>query len=240
MRPESFRGGSSEAQDSNGAGKAGRTGRRSHSFPFPQQPSSTMFRRLALAESGKDFVLELLHVLATEGLLHHEESVTQLEHALQSAAESETDAGDDAEVVAALLHDVGHLVTGEELGGADFLSRDLHHELLGAHLLAAWFPPEVTEPIRLHVDAKRYLCAAEPGYREGLSDVSERSLVLQGGPMTDAECRRFEVEPHARRAVFLRRADDRAKVEGRRTRELSDYLPRLLRLVREPGVHRFP
>ena len=119
------------------------------------------------------------------------------------------------------------------MGADDFLARDLHHEEIGARVLSAWFPPEVTEPIRLHVLAKRYLCTVEPGYRERLSDVSEQSLVLQGGPLTDEECRRFEAGPFARRAVFLRRADDRAKVRGRRTRELSEYLPAIVAVLEE-------
>ncbi|MDA0373700.1 MAG: HD domain-containing protein [Planctomycetota bacterium] len=192
-----------------------------------------MLKDLLRADSPDDVALGLLRLLATEGIRHHEESVTQLEHALQSARESETDTGDDAEVIAALLHDVGHLVTGEEVGADDFLARDLHHEEIGARVLSAWFPPEVTEPIRLHVLAKRYLCTVEPGYRERLSDVSEQSLVLQGGPLTDEECRRFEAGPFARRAVFLRRADDRAKVRGRRTRELSEYLPAIVAVLEE-------
>lgn len=191
-----------------------------------------MLKDLLRADSPEGFALGLLRLLATEGVRHHEESVTQLEHALQSAREAETDAGDDAEVIAALLHDVGHLFTGEEYGAAGFLARDLHHEDIGARLLAAWYPEEVTEPIRLHVVAKRYLCAVEPGYRERLSQVSDQSLALQGGPLAAEECRQFEAGPFARRAVFLRRADDRAKVPGRRTRELSEYLPRLVDLAR--------
>jgi predicted HD phosphohydrolase len=194
-----------------------------------------MIQELLRAGGPDDFVLCLLRLLATEGMRHHEESVTQTEHALQSARGSETDAGDDAEVVAALLHDVGHLISGEEFGSAGFLVRDLRHEEIGARLLSAWFPPEVTEPIRLHVVAKRYLCAVEPGYRGRLSCVSEKSLVLQGGPLPAEECRRFAASPFARRAVFLRRADDRAKVPGRPTRELFDYLPRMLALARGHG-----
>jgi predicted HD phosphohydrolase len=101
------------------------------------------------------------------------------------------------------------------------------HEELGARFLAAAFGPAVTEPIRLHVPAKRYLCAARPGYRAALSPASARSLELQGGPMTAAEVAAFDAHPHARAAVAVRECDDRAKVAGLATPPFDHFRPHL-------------
>jgi gamma-butyrobetaine dioxygenase len=94
-------------------------------------------------------------------------------------------------------------------------------------MLARWFGPEVTEPVRLHVAAKRYLCAVEPGYLAALSPASVHSLGLQGGPMTDAEARAFESNPYYRDAVRLRRWDDEAKVVGLAVPGIEHYRDRL-------------
>jgi phosphonate degradation associated HDIG domain protein len=190
-----------------------------------------LFEKLIHARSADECVRELAAILTVRGVTRHEEEVDHLQHALQSAFEAQVAGGDEAAVVAALLHDLGHLVTDERIGAADFLGRDLHHEEVGARLLAGWFPPEVTEPIRLHVAAKRYLCAVEPGYIDGLSAVSRRSLELQGGPMRPEEVDAFTARPQASRAVALRRADDRAKVGGRAIPPLSAWLPALRALA---------
>src|SRR6185312_3352403 len=104
-------------------------------------------------------------------------------------------------VAAALLHDVGHL-RGET---------DARHGPAGAQWLSQWFGPAVTEPVRLHVAAKRYLCATEPGYFGLLSPESVRTLALQGGPMTPDQAAAFEALPNSRDAVAVRRWDDQAK-----------------------------
>jgi [1-hydroxy-2-(trimethylamino)ethyl]phosphonate dioxygenase len=163
-------------------------------------------------------VLAKLDALFAErgGGEYHGEAVTQLEHALQSAWLAEQDAQPGAVIAAALLHDVGHFLHGH---GEDYLDRNINdkHEELGARFLARAFGPDVTEPIRLHVPAKRYLAATRPGYRELLSPASAKSLELQGGPMTAAEAQGFEREPHFAAVAAVREYDDRAKVPGLQT-----------------------
>ena len=136
--------------------------------------------------------------------------VNQLQHALQGAAMAQAAGEPDAMVVATLLHDIGHMVhaLGEDPARVGI---DDRHELLSAAWLAEYFGPQVTEPVRLHVQAKRYLCAIDPDYFSLLSDDSVRSLALQGGPMTHDEVRAFEQLEGAEQAVRLRRYDDRAK-----------------------------
>lgn len=135
------------------------------------------------------------------------EPVSLRDHMLQAAAIARDSGAPDHLVVAALLHDVGHISTH----GSTTTGVDGHHEQVGADWLARWFPPGVTEPIRLHVAAKRYLCAVEPRYLDGLSAASLRSLAEQGGPMRPDEVRAFEAEHYAASAVAVRRWDDAAK-----------------------------
>jgi predicted HD phosphohydrolase len=104
---------------------------------------------------------------------------------------------------------------------------DDKHEELGLRFLSKHLPPEVTEPIRRHVAAKRYLCATAPGYFGTLSPPSVVSLKLQGGPMSAAEVREFEANPHHRAAVALRRRDDEAKVPRLPTPPFDHYRPHL-------------
>jgi phosphonate degradation associated HDIG domain protein len=153
----------------------------------------------------------------------YDEDVTELEHALQTAALAQADGAADHLVAAALLHDVGHLVSDDNVTLDDELAEDFHHERVGARYLARWFGPEVTAPVALHVAAKRYLCAVEDGYLDDLSPSSLRSLHLQGGPMTSAEVEAFERLPHHVEATLVRRWDDRAKVAGLAVAELSDH-----------------
>jgi phosphonate degradation associated HDIG domain protein len=153
---------------------------------------------------------------------YHGEAVTQLEHALQCAALAERDAQPAEVIAAALLHDVGHLLHGH---GEDYLDHgvDDRHEALGARFLAHGFGPAVTEPIRLHVPAKRYLCTARPGYFALLSPASVRSLELQGGPMNAAEVTEFEKHPHFATAARVREYDDTAKVVGLATPSFAHF-----------------
>ncbi|MCI0699823.1 MAG: HD domain-containing protein [Planctomycetia bacterium] len=183
-------------------------------------------------------VLDRIERLFAErgGSEYHGEAVTQLQHALQSAYLAEQD-GCSAELIAsALLHDVGHLLHGH---GEDYLARGINdtHEELGARFLAMAFGSVVTEPVRLHVSAKRYLCAARPGYFDMLSPASVRSLELQGGPMTAQEVMEFEANPHFRAAARLREFDDRAKVAGLVTPSFAHfrkYLAKCLKAKSEP------
>jgi len=150
------------------------------------------------------------------------EGVSQLEHALQAAYFAEQANASPALVLAALLHDIGHLIHGLPEDIAD-QGIDGHHEAAGAAWLSEYYPPEVTEPIRLHVDAKRYLCFADANYRAQLSLSSIQSLALQGGPYTAAEARRFEANPFFQAAVSLRRWDEAAKVPALPVPPLNHY-----------------
>ena len=154
------------------------------------------------------------------------EAVSQLAHALQCAQRAEG-AGETPEtIVAGLLHDLGHLLAPENMAEAAQArqQRDDLHQYIALPFLRGLFSPAVLEPIRLHVDAKRYLCAAEPGYRDTLSPASKRSLELQGGIYTDAQAQRFMDQPFAAEAVRLRRYDDLAKVPGQATPSLEHYM----------------
>jgi phosphonate degradation associated HDIG domain protein len=149
--------------------------------------------------------------------------VSQLQHGLQSAAIAEAQGAGAAFIAAALLHDIGHMV--HDLGenpAADNVD-DLHEEL-GAAWLRTHFGPDVTEPVRLHVPAKRYLCAADPGYFAKLSEDSVLSLKLQGGPMSPDEVAAFRREPHFEAAVRLRRIDEAAKDPAMPTPPLEHFL----------------
>ncbi|HMD99875.1 MAG TPA: HD domain-containing protein [Terriglobia bacterium] len=141
------------------------------------------------------------------------EAVSQKEHALQAAYLAERERAPESLVVAALLHDVGHLVHGMPEDIADH-GVDARHEAAGEAWLARYFGPEVTEPVRLHVAAKRYLCRADPEYLSQLSPASVQSLALQGGPFSEAEARQFEEHRYFREAVRVRRWDDQAKTPG--------------------------
>ncbi|MDF1721994.1 MAG: HD domain-containing protein [Minwuia sp.] len=148
--------------------------------------------------------------------------VSQLEHALQCAMLAEAQGGDSTLIIAALLHDIGHLATDTDEALAD-QGIDDRHELAGARILDRVFGPGVADPVRLHVAAKRYLCAVEPDYFERLSDDSVRSLELQGGLFGAADQSAFVAEPGHRAAIALRRIDDMAKVQGLTTPTLAEY-----------------
>jgi [1-hydroxy-2-(trimethylamino)ethyl]phosphonate dioxygenase len=158
------------------------------------------------------------------------EPVSQLEHALQAAHLAEQAQAPPAQIVAALLHDIGHLLHGLEETVADD-GLDAEHERVGNKWLHAYFPEEVCAPVRLHVNAKRYLCATDSSYLAQLSPASLQSLKLQGGPMTDSEVAEFEEEPYFRQAVQLRRWDDQAKIEDFEVPSLTTYIPHLESLV---------
>ena len=150
------------------------------------------------------------------------EPVTIGEHMLQAGALAEADGAEAALVAAALLHDVGHL-HGET---------DTGHGEAGARWLSRWFGEAVTEPVRLHVAAKRYLCAVDTAYFGLLSAESVRTLSLQGGPMTAAEAAAFEALPRARAAVAVRRWDDQAKDPAATPPRFAHFAPLLEALAR--------
>ena len=157
------------------------------------------------------------------GQSFYDEVVTQLEHALQCAALAEQNNAAPTLITSALLHDLGHIILDEHNADKAFLDIDLNHEEIGAQYLAPFFPESVTTPVRLHVPAKRYLCAMDTSYHDGLSDASKKSLIVQGGVMSDAEREAFEQIPHFQDALALRRWDDLAKVKGLETAALETY-----------------
>jgi len=163
------------------------------------------------------------------------EPVSQTEHALQAASWAERESASQELVTAALLHDVGHLLHGL---ADDCVQHgiDDQHEQLGWRWLQQYFGPAVTEPVRMHVAAKRYLCATDPEYWESLSPASRSSLNLQGGPFDAAEVTRFQTSPFTDDAVRLRRWDDRSKLPGLVTPGLEHYRKQLLAALRaDPG-----
>lgn len=177
------------------------------------------------------FIAELLVWLETAGTNHYDETVSQHEHALQSAALATQRGGNPALVVAALLHDVGHLLVDEHAGRDGFLARDLAHERVGAGWLSRTFGPGVTEPVLLHVAAKRYLCSIDATYYNGLSEASRRSFEVQGGTMTADESMTFLAHSAAPDAIELRRIDDLAKEPGRVVPSAFEYRELLLRVL---------
>lgn len=157
---------------------------------------------------------------------HYGEAATQLDHIVQCGHLAVTAGEDDAMVVAALLHDIGQFI--DDAGhAAERLRIDARHEDLGADFLAQWFGPEVTEPVRLHVAAKRYLCAVDPVYEAALSDASRLSLALQGGAMNPAEQAAFEGNPWFAEAVRLRRYDDTGKRPDWQVPDLASHHARI-------------
>jgi predicted HD phosphohydrolase len=164
------------------------------------------------------------------------EIVSELEHALQCADLARDAAADEEVQLACLLHDVGRYAIDQSLV-ADTLETTRvgpgargHHDL-GADLLAPWLPERVVWCVRMHADAKRYLCATEPEYLDRLSPASRHTLGLQGGVMSPDEAAKFAEHRWARDAVALRRWDDQAKVVGKRTWSLDDWAPLVRRLV---------
>ncbi len=156
-------------------------------------------------------------------LAYSGEGVSQLEHALQAAQLAEADEAPLELVTAAFLHDLGHLLN---LQGETPTERgiDDQHQYFAIPFLRPLFRAPVIEAIRLHVDAKRALCALEPDYYEALSGDSKRSLTLQGGIFSRDETRAFLARPHAEDAIRVRRWDDQAKVPGAPTPPIGHYL----------------
>jgi phosphonate degradation associated HDIG domain protein len=175
---------------------------------------------------------EVMAIFAERGSgAYFGESVSMTEHMLQTAHFAQTEAADRTLVLAALLHDVGHLVEVVPDDLADWID-DAHHEAVGGQWLSRRFPAAVSEPVRLHVPAKRYLCATDPAYFSKLSAASVVTLKLQGGPMSADEVALFESEPYHADAVRLRRWDDQGKVIGLTIADLASYGPLIEELAR--------
>lgn len=175
-----------------------------------------------------DILEQLSEIFAAEGA--HEylgEDVTMGQHMLQAAVGAHEAGAKASLVAAALLHDIGYFsdvrMTLDE--------KDRAHDEAGARFLGRSFGPEITEPVRLHVTAKRYLCAVEDNYFGKLSTASVRTLELQGGPMNAAEVALFESNTYAQDAVQIRRYDDEGKVERKLLPEFESFLPLLSELL---------
>ena len=181
--------------------------------------------------SPKQAVEFILDLFARQGATEYMgEAVTMSQHMEQTAACAVADNADDELVIAALLHDIGHFI-GEHPIDALEKGVDNNHEEVGADYLQKHFPASVSEPVRLHVPAKRYLCATDADYLGRLSDASINSLKVQGGPMNAAEIETFEANPHHLAAVKLRRYDDDGKVAGLTISPVTSYRQTLESLV---------
>lgn len=193
---------------------------------------------MSMPDSSADTIARIGQLFVAHGARRYEgvrsESVTALAHALQCAQLAESAEARPSLVAAAFLHDIGHFLPGRA-GACDIDDIDDTHELRALPFLNRCFGREVTEPIRLHVPAKRYLVAVDGKYFASLSAASVHSLGLQGGAMTQDEARLFEALPYATDAIALRRWDDLAKEAGRATLAMTHYLTLLGRCVADPG-----
>jgi gamma-butyrobetaine dioxygenase len=161
---------------------------------------------------------EIARLFAERGGEAYGEGVSIAQHSLQTAALARAEGGDPALIAASLLHDIGHFIENPD----DAFGYHKHDRSGGAWV-AARFPPIVSEPVRLHVAAKRCLCAVEPEYFALLSDASRYTLSKQGGPMSAEEAAEFARQPFADRAIRLRRFDDDGKVVGLAVPPLENY-----------------
>ncbi|MEQ9332427.1 metal-dependent phosphohydrolase [Thalassobaculum sp.] len=169
---------------------------------------------------------EIIELFDTKGREPYGEDVSVAEHGLQCAALADREGADEALVVAALLHDVGHLIEDPDDGYG------VHrHDAGGAAFLARHFPEAVVAPVRMHVAAKRYRVAVDPGYAARLSAASTHTLAHQGGPMSPDEVREFEADPHLAAALRLREWDDHGKVDGLVVAPIEAYRDRMQRLL---------
>lgn len=180
------------------------------------------------------FVAELTDLFTRLGGLHYGEGVSQMEHAVQTAHHAKLDGAPPELVAAALLHDVGHMMQKVGEHAAD-LGVDTRHEHISAGYLARAFGPGVTEPIRLHVAAKRYRVTVDPAYHQRLSPASLQSLALQGGPMSPAEIEDFLADPAAQTALRLRGYDEAGKAPDAEVAGFETYHDLLRDLIDREG-----
>ena len=177
-------------------------------------------------------VADLLALYESDGDRCYGEQVSLTAHSLQCAALAGANGATDSLIAAALLHDVGHLLIVSAEADPGRSTATARHEAVGGRALAALFGPRVGQPVSLHVQAKRWRCTAEPGYRSTLSAASAASLEVQGGLLDDRERARFETHPGFSDSVRLRQWDDEAKVVGLGVPPLGAYRPLLETLVR--------
>ncbi|PBB21091.1 HD domain-containing protein [Mesorhizobium sp. WSM4313] len=177
-----------------------------------------------------EFIADIFERRGAESYLG--EPVTMSEHMLQGAWLAEQDGAPQELVAAALLHDIGHYTSEFGTYSPDDVE-DKHHDEAGGEVLAPFFPPVIVECVRLHVSAKRYLCATDPTYFSKLSPASVHTLSLQGGPMSAKEVAEFRSNPFHDEAVRVRIWDEGGKIAGMKTRAFRDYVPLLERVVKK-------
>lgn len=175
-----------------------------------------------------EFILDLFAQRGAEEYMG--ESVSMAQHMEQSAACAVADAAPDDMVIAALLHDIGHFVGDFPIDSLEN-GIDNRHQEIGAKFLEPYYPSSVTEPIRLHVAAKKYLCAVDDHYFENLSSASKQSLQVQGGPMEKAEIEIFKANYHHQAAIKVRLYDDDGKVAGLDIKPVGSYREKLESLL---------
>ncbi len=163
------------------------------------------------------------------------EPVTMAEHMLQGAHFAEKAGEPEVIIVSALLHDIGHFTSEFGTFSMDDTEDKLHEEA-GAKVLGSFFPTLVTDCVRHHVSAKRYLCATKPEYFKRLSKASVHSLNLQGGPMNEGEVKEFEKNPNLKEIVKVRYYDEAGKRSDLETQPYSYYAPMVQRIVDGMGV----
>lgn len=177
---------------------------------FTTMESQTLQEKLHSADQSMCVALLFEYILA-HGSEHYEEDVTQYQHATQSALLAQNAGAIPELITSALLHDIGHMLADDPLEANNPTIINDFHEELAANYLSPFFPDSVTEPIRLHVPAKRYICTVDPIYYDLLSVASQKSFHLQGGYMSEDEIKAFENNPYYKEAVMVRRWDDLAK-----------------------------
>lgn len=178
----------------------------------------------------RDFADVVLELYMTRGDAHYGEDVSQREHAEQCAHHAAAAGAAPHMVIAALLHDIGHLLHKKGEDAAD-RGVDTRHERIGAGFLARALPESVTQPIALHVLAKRYLATLDADYVEKLSPASLQSFQLQGGRMSADEMAAFESHPWRDAAMQLRAWDEMGKCVGAKIQSFSSYMPALRELI---------
>ena len=181
------------------------------------------FKNKLQNSDNNEFVDLLFDFIKEEGKTNYDESVTQLQHSLQTASLARIEDGRRHIVIASLLHDIGHLLIDENDSKNDFLKKDLNHENIASNFLKDFFSEEITESIRLHVVAKRYLCSIDNSYYESLSKASKNSFQVQGGALNKEEIHELENNKYFKDAVRLRKWDDRGKVSLKEVEELDTY-----------------
>lgn len=177
-----------------------------------------------------DTIRHIFTELGTQDYLG--EDVTMAEHMLQAAYQAEQMGCDDLTITGALLHDIGHFTSAFGTFSMED-TKDRYHEDAGANVLKNLFPDEVVACVKHHVAAKRYLCATDQGYFDGLSDASKHSLNLQGGVMADDEVKAFQENPHLDRIVTVRRCDDGGKVAGGATPPLEHFMAIMEKVLKQ-------